>query len=126
MEYYIGAIIDGEITGIQPYGAFVALNSTTQGLIHISEVRHGYIKNINEVLQIGMKVQVRVIDIDEYSHKISLSMRACEEHPHNFPMIHKHKRYFTNKYKRIGFQTLEEALPDWTHEALRILSKKKN
>lgn len=44
MDYQIGKVITGKITGVQPYGAFVSLDAETQGLIHVSEVKHGFIK----------------------------------------------------------------------------------
>ncbi len=52
----VGSIIAGKVTGIQPYGAFVALDENTQGLVHISEITHGYVKNINEHIKVGDEV----------------------------------------------------------------------
>src|SRR5690625_7717691 len=77
----IGQIVEGKVTGIQPYGAFVAINDDMQGLVHISEITHGYVKDINEHLQIGDLVKVKVINIDEERNKISLSIRATQEEP---------------------------------------------
>lgn len=69
MTYKIGMIVKGKVTGIQPYGAFVSLDKDTQGLVHISECKHGFVKNLNEVLQVGEEIEVMVIDIDEYTKK---------------------------------------------------------
>ncbi len=69
MTYKIGQIIEGKVTGIQPYGAFVSLDNETQGLIHVSEVQSGYTKNIHSLLKVGQPVTVQIIDIDEYSKK---------------------------------------------------------
>ena len=77
----IGDKLEGTITGIQPYGAFVELESGVTGLIHISEIRSGYVSNIQDILSIGEKVFVQVIDVDEYSKKLSLSLRTLEETP---------------------------------------------
>ena len=44
MNYQIGNIIEGTVTGIQPYGAFVSLDKETQGLIHVSEIQSGFTK----------------------------------------------------------------------------------
>lgn len=119
MTYQIGQVLEGTITGIQPYGAFVALDEHTQGLIHVSEIQSGYTKNINEVVKIGQKVTVQIIDIDEYSHKISLSKRSLETvyEKHHSPR----KRYFTNKNKRIGFRSIANQLSNWIEEALETL-----
>lgn len=51
----IGDKITGTITGIKPYGAFVALDNGTTGLIHISEIKTGYIENIYQLLSVGEK-----------------------------------------------------------------------
>ena len=45
----------GKVTGIQPYGAFVALDDETQGLVHISEITYGFVKDINEFLNCGAR-----------------------------------------------------------------------
>lgn len=79
MRYRIGMIIEGRITGIQPYGAFVSLDNRTQGLIHISECHHGYVDNIRNFLKVGQMVRVMIIDIDEYTGKISLSIRCLKK-----------------------------------------------
>lgn len=119
MDYKIGEILEGTITGIQTYGAFVSLDDHTQGLIHISEIQSGFTKDIREVVQVGEKVGVQIIDIDEYTQKISLSKRTLESQFVR-PPYHK-KRYFTNKNKDIGFQSIEECLPEWTDEAMDML-----
>jgi len=121
MTYKIGQVIEGTITGIQPYGAFVSLDANTQGLIHVSEIQPGYTKNIHELLKVGQKVAVQVIDIDAFSQKISLSRRTLT---HTYTSIsNRRKRYFTNKNKKIGFQSIEEALPVWIEEALVFLEE---
>lgn len=80
-EFEIGQVIEGKVTGIQPYGAFVALNDKIQGLVHISEITHGYVKDVNEHLTVGDKVNVKVLQVDEEKNKVSLSIRATEEAP---------------------------------------------
>lgn len=124
MDCKIGDILEGLVTGIQPYGAFISLDEETQGLIHVSEVQSGYTKNIQEILEIGERIQVQVIDIDEYSQKISLSRRTLEGQFVQSGI--RKKRYFTNKYKKIGFKTIKEALPVWTREAMDLLLTKKS
>lgn len=122
MEYSIGMILDGTITGLQPYGAFVSLSDNEQGLIHVSEVQAGYTKNIHSILTVGQNVQVQIIDIDEYSKKISLSLRTLENHIQQ--PNHRRKKYFTNKNKKIGFDTLRKELPIWSDEAMEKLLAK--
>ena len=119
MTYKIGQVLQGTVTGIQPYGAFVALDEQTQGLIHVSEIQSGYTKNINDVVKVGDKLPVQIIDIDEYSQKISLSKRTLEKN--YVPNRNYKKRYFTNKNKKIGFTSIKKVLPDWIDEAVAYL-----
>ncbi|MGO3733157.1 MAG: CvfD/Ygs/GSP13 family RNA-binding post-transcriptional regulator [Vagococcus sp.] len=121
MNYKIGMTIQGKVTGIQPYGAFVSLDNNQQGLIHVSEVKHGFIKNISDELTVGDTVTVQVIDIDEYTKKISLSLRVLQETP---PIVYRKKKYFTNKNKKIGFSSIEERLESWTTDALKETMEK--
>ena len=80
-KFEIGSVVTGKVTGIQPYGAFVALDESTQGLVHISEVTHGFVKDINDHLKVGDEVEVKVFSVDEKAGKIGLSIRATEEAP---------------------------------------------
>lgn len=122
MTYNIGMIVSGKVTGIQPYGAFVSLDERTQGLVHVSEVQAGFTQNIHQMLSVGQTVEVQVVDVDEYSQKISLSLRTLEEKNKNYG--YRRKKYFTNKNKKIGFSSLEKMLPKWTDEAIDILISK--
>ena len=47
-KYELGDVLTGKVTGIQPYGAFVALDDNTQGLVHISEITYGFVKDVSE------------------------------------------------------------------------------
>jgi len=52
-KYEKDQVLKGKVTGIQPFGAFVALDDETQGLVHISEISHDYVKDVNEYVQVG-------------------------------------------------------------------------
>ena len=115
----IGDKLNGRITGIQPYGAFVELETGVTGLIHISEIRTGFIENIYDILKIGDEVQVQVVDLDEFTGKASLSIRTLEEEKHQFPR----RRRFSNDRIKHGFAPLARMMPVWTREALEHLKK---
>lgn len=123
MTYKIGQIIEGKVTGIQPYGAFVSLDNETQGLIHVSEVQSGYTKNIHSLLKVGQPVTVQIIDIDEYSKNQFIFKNVRKTNP---AVPYRRKRYFTNKNRKIGFTTIAEQLPIWIEEALSELERKEN
>ncbi len=83
----IGDKLKGTVTGIQPYGAFVQLENGTTGLIHISEIKTGFVDNIYDHLKLGQEVLVQVVDFDEYTEKASLSIRTLEEEQQKFRAI---------------------------------------
>lgn len=70
-----GMVITGKITNIVDFGVFVDIGLKNDGLIHISELSEKYIKHPSEVVKVGQKVQVMVIDIDKERGRISLSKR---------------------------------------------------
>ncbi|WP_099189782.1 S1 RNA-binding domain-containing protein [Tepidibacter mesophilus] len=76
-KFEIGNIIEGTVTDVKPFGAFVALDEKTKGLVHISQISHNFINDINEHISAGDKVKVKVISIDEESKKISLSIKQA-------------------------------------------------
>jgi general stress protein 13 len=119
----IGSILQGKVTGIQPYGAFVALDEKTQGLVHISEITHGYVKDINEHLKVGDEVKVKVLSIDEEAGKIGLSIRATEEPPVQSTTKPKKARkrqtatILPQEEEQQGFNTLKEKLQEWIDQS---------
>ena len=64
-NYVVGDIVEGKVTGIKSFGAFVAINDEKQGLVHISEIAHGFVKDINDVLKVGDEVKVKIMKIEE-------------------------------------------------------------
>lgn len=119
-EYHIGMIVTGTVTGIQPYGVFVQIEEGVQGLIHISEIKPEYIRHLNQLFSVGDQIEAKIIDIDEYTHKMSLSSRAMLK---QVPRRYLRKHYFTNKHKKIGFQSIQKQLPKWVDESMKDLKK---
>lgn len=76
MAVQVGSIIEGKVTAIKPFGMFVAISETEQGLVHISQVANGFVKDINDHFSVGATVKVKVLSIDD-AGKISLSVRAA-------------------------------------------------
>ncbi len=73
----IGSVLEGVVETLQNYGAFVKLDNGLSGLVHISQISQKRIKTPGEVLQVGAKVNVKIIGIKE--GKISLSIKALED-----------------------------------------------
>lgn len=108
-----GRIIRGTVTGIETYGVFVACDDYYTGLIHISEISHGYVKNINDFVKIGDLIFVEILDVDEELGHLKLSIKNIE-----------YKRKIPTHRKKIketslGFRTLEYKLPIWIDESLK-------
>jgi small subunit ribosomal protein S1 len=76
-----GAIIDGQVTKLVPFGAFVRVAQGIEGLVHISEISHEHVDAPESVLSVGQEVQVKVIDVDVSRRRVSLSMRQVTAAP---------------------------------------------
>ena len=74
MEFGVGSIVEGKVTGITKFGAFVALPEGKSGLVHISEIAYTYVNDVKDHLKEGQEVKVKVIGIDE-NGRINLSIR---------------------------------------------------
>src|SRR3954462_4556279 len=75
-----GLIVEGQISNIVDFGAFVDLNGI-DGLIHISELSWSHVNHPSEILEIGQTVQVKVLDIDRDRQRISLGLKQTQEDP---------------------------------------------
>ena len=78
MQIEVGAVLEGRVTGITGFGAFVALPDGKSGLVHISEVANTYVSDIHQFLSVGQTVRVRVLAVSPEG-KISLSVKRAEE-----------------------------------------------
>lgn len=76
MEFGVGSVVQGKVTGITKFGAFVSLPEEKSGLVHISEIAYAYVSDVSEHLQVGQEVKVKVIGIDE-SGRINLSIKKA-------------------------------------------------
>jgi len=84
MEFGIGSIVDGKVTGITKFGAFVALPEGKSGLVHISEIAYTYVNEVSEHLHEGQEVKVKVIGIDQ-ANRINLSIKQVTPPPQRAP-----------------------------------------
>ena len=78
MSIEVGSVVEGVVTGITNFGAFVELPGGKVGLVHISEVADVYVKDVKDFLKEKDKVQVKVLTIDERG-KIALSIKQLQE-----------------------------------------------
>ena len=76
MGLEIGAVVEGKVTGITKFGAFVSLPDGRSGLVHISEVANSYVSDVHDYLSVGQTVKVRVLNISA-DGKINLSVKQA-------------------------------------------------
>ena len=115
-KYKVGDVVTGKVTGIQPYGAFVALDDETQGLVHISEITYGYVKDVHEFIKVGDEITVKILDVDEEQKKISLSIRVLQESPVSKKREvapRKTLQERVNEADADGFRVLQQKLQSW-------------
>lgn len=80
MSIEVGSKVQGKVTGITKFGAFVELPGGSTGLVHISEVADNYVKDINDHLKVGDEVTVKVLNVEK-DGKIGLSIKKTIERP---------------------------------------------
>lgn len=110
-KYKRGDIVTGCVTGIERYGVFVSLDEYYSGLIHISEISEGFVRNIHDYVNIGETIKVKVLEEDERSHHLKLSIKNI-----NYRIT----RRRSNKIEEtsLGFSTLRDSLDTWVNDKL--------
>ena len=83
-EISVGSILDGKVTGITKFGAFVALPEGKSGLVHISEIAYSYVNEVSDHLKEGQEVKVKIIGIDQ-ANRINLSIKQVAPPPQRTP-----------------------------------------
>lgn len=72
-------VVKGKVVRLETYGAFVDFGAERPGLIHVSELTHGYVKTAGDVVKEGDEVEAKVLDVDRRKRQIRLSMKALQE-----------------------------------------------
>lgn len=111
MKYEAGKIVTGIVSGITEYGAFVKFDEYYSGLIHISEMSDKFVSNINDFVSIGDRVRVLILDIDNETCHLKLSIKNIRyksngkfsknkiiETPHGFSSLAKRLNYWVKDY----------------------------
>jgi polyribonucleotide nucleotidyltransferase len=77
-DYAVGEIVEGDIVKILDFGAIVQLDANHDGMIHVSELKDGFVKTVGEVVKLGDHVKAKVMKV-EANGKIGLSLKAMNE-----------------------------------------------
>lgn len=113
-----GRILKGVVTGIEPYGIFVQFDDYYSGLIHISEISDGFVKDPAKYVSVGEIINVKIIDVDDQIGHLKLSIKNIQ-----------YKEKKATKRRKIqetplGFKTLAYHLPIWIEESLKNIKEK--
>ena len=114
-KYNIGDIIKCHVTGIENYGIFVNVDLNYTGLIHISEITQGFVRNVEDYVKMGETIFCKVIAIDTENLKLRLSIKNLEYRNYGNA-----KKIVESKH---GFKPLGDMLPEWTRDKIEELSK---
>ena len=107
-KYKKDEIIEGLVTGIENYGIFVSLDEYYSGLIHISEISDGFVRDVNNFVNIGETIRVRVLDSDDDTFHVKLSIKNLDYR------INRNKTKILETGK--GFEILKNSLKGWIEE----------
>lgn len=111
-------IIKVTVTGVQKYGAFVnTLDEEYEGLIHISEISYGFVKNVNDYLKVGDEIFAEVIDIDDNDNHLKLSIKDIDYKKDGARL----KRMAETKS---GFTPLKDNLDIWINKKIKEITDK--
>ena len=109
LKYEKGKIVTGQVTGIETYGIFISLDEFYSGLIHISEISDGFVRDINEYVKVGETIKAKVVETDDESYHVKLSIKNM-----NYRMLRRPTKKLVEVSR--GFAPLEEMMPYWLAE----------
>lgn len=116
-KYQKNKIVKGTVTGIESYGAFVSLDEYYSGLIHISEISNGFVKNITDYVKIGDVIYTQIIDVDEELCHLKLSIKNI-----NYRRVNRYRKRRIQETS-LGFKTLAYKLPIWINNKLKEIEE---
>ena len=109
VKYNKNEVVLGLVTGIESYGIFVSLDEYYSGLIHISEISDDFVRNVNNYVKIGETIKVRVLEVDDDSFQVKLSIKNLDYRIGN-------KKNNGIKETGSGFEILKNNLDNWINE----------
>lgn len=105
-------IVKGKVVRLEAYGAFVDIGAERPGMVHVSELAHGYVKTPGEIVKEGDEVEAKVLDVNRKKKQIKLSMKALEPEIEEFkPAREEKKKTGKRGPKRESEETFEQEAP---------------
>ncbi|BEP27903.1 S1 RNA-binding domain-containing protein [Helicovermis profundi] len=99
MAFEVGSVVEGKVTGITNFGAFIELSNGKTGLCHISEVADNYVKSVKDHLQVNQEVKVKIIGLDDKG-KMNLSIKKSVEKSNSKAKALTDTKRKTNNYSK--------------------------
>jgi small subunit ribosomal protein S1 len=104
-------VVKGKVVRLETYGAFVDIGAERPGMVHVSELTHGYVKTPGEIVKEGDEIEAKVIDVDRKKKQIKLSMKALEPEIEEFKPAKKEPRKGGKHAKKETEASTEPAEP---------------
>ena len=109
-------VVKVKITGIQKYGAFAVMEDNDyNGLIHISQISYGYVKNIRDFMNVGDSIYAEILTVDDQNRQIKLSIKDIDYKKDGIRL----KRMAETKK---GFQPLKDSLDKWISDKIKEIT----
>lgn len=124
MDFKVGDIIIGTVNQIRPYALFLSFENGVNGLLHISELSDGYIRDIEKFGSVGDQIKVKVLSIDSTNGFLRVSYKAIPENERY--STHDNSMRRTPQFDEADFTDLEEKLPEWINETLAKAKEQQN
>jgi small subunit ribosomal protein S1 len=90
-------VVKGKVVRLETYGAFVDIGAERPGMVHVSELAHGYVKTPSEIVKEGDEIEAKILEVDRKKKQIKLSMKALEPEVEEFKPVKKEPRKGGNK-----------------------------
>ena len=116
-KYEKGKIVTGCVTGVEKYGIFVGLDEYYSGLIHISEISDGYVRNVGDYVSIGETIRVKVLESDEDTFQVKLTIKDID-----YRMNRRNRSKIIET--KTGFNSLSEKLDYWIKEKYKEIENR--
>lgn len=124
MGYDVGDLVIGTVNQIRPYALFLSFDNGVKGLLHISEISDGYVRDIELFGSIGDQIKVKVIEIDPYNGFLRVSYKQVPDEE-KFS-THDNSQKKMPEFDEADFSSLEAKLPEWIEETLKKARNKKD